>query len=93
MQGRTLCFPKFTPPIPVFEDYRQKVARFDPVLPNGKVAQVIGLVIEFIGPNAMLGEICDIYYDRATHFDPGKPPIKAEASAFGTTGCCSCRSA
>jgi len=77
-----LTLPEFTPHVPVFDEYRQKVARFDPVLQNGKVAQVIGLVIESIGPSAMLGEICDIYYDRANHYDPSKPPIKAEVVGF-----------
>ncbi len=82
MKGRILNLPDFSPPLPVFDDYRQRVERFDPVLQNGKVAQVIGLVIESIGPNAMLGEICDIYYDRANHYDPGRPPIKAEVVGF-----------
>ncbi len=80
--GPLHTLPKFAPPVPVFENYRQRVARFDPVLQNGKVAQVIGLVIESIGPNAMLGEICDIYYDRANHYDAERPPIKAEVVGF-----------
>jgi flagellum-specific ATP synthase len=82
MHGQILTLPDFSPPLPDFDAYRQKVARFDPVLQNGKVAQVIGLVIESIGPNAMLGEICEIYYDRANHYDPEKPPIKAEVVGF-----------
>ncbi len=30
----------------------------------------------------MIGEICDIYYDRANYYDPAKPPIKAEVVGF-----------
>ncbi|HLJ53634.1 MAG TPA: flagellar protein export ATPase FliI [Chthonomonadaceae bacterium] len=80
--GRIVSLPEFAPRLPPLSDYRQRVERFDPVLQNGKVAQVIGLVIESIGPNAMLGEICDIYYDRANRYDPARPPIKAEVVGF-----------
>ena len=82
MRGSSITYPEFAPPRVPFDDYRSKVARFDPVLQNGKVAQVIGLVIESNGPNAMLGEICNIYYDRANQYDPDKPPIRAEVVGF-----------
>ena len=42
------------PPIELSR-YRQRLERLDPVRVNGRVAQVIGLVIESIGPTAMIG--------------------------------------
>ena len=82
MQGRILDLPD-TPPLTIdFERYRQRFSRLDPVRQNGKVAQVIGLVIESVGPNAMIGEICDIYTDRANCYDPDRPPLKAEVVGF-----------
>lgn len=44
---------------------------------NGKVVQVIGLVIESQGPNVSLGELCYI----CSHF-PGVEPIPAEVVGF-----------
>ena len=44
---------------------------------NGKVVQVIGLVIESQGPNVSLGELCYI----CSHF-PGVDPIPAEVVGF-----------
>src|ERR1041384_1622775 len=49
--------------------YWTVVDHLDAVKINGRVAQVIGLVIESIGPPAMVGEICHIHFDRR------KPPI------------------
>jgi flagellum-specific ATP synthase len=57
-------------------NYRRKLSRFDPVKMNGRVVQVIGLVIESCGPAAMIGEICLIYTDRQ------KPAIAAEVVGF-----------
>ena len=45
---------------------------------NGKVVQVIGLVIESQGPNVSLGELCYI----CSHF-PGVDPIPAEVVGSG----------
>jgi flagellum-specific ATP synthase len=59
------------PPISL-QRYREAVQRFDPVRLNGRVAQVIGLVIESVGPAAMLGEICRIEVSR------NRPPVPAE---------------
>jgi len=56
--------------------YRQLVERFDPVKVNGRVVQVIGLVIESQGPAAMIGEVCRIYADR------NRPPLIAEVVGF-----------
>ncbi len=82
MQGTLLSFPDIAPFDLDTEPYRRKLLYSNPVRQNGKVTQVIGLVIESIGPPAMLGEICEIYYDRANHYDPSKPPIKAEVVGF-----------
>ena len=82
MQSRILNLPNIPPPPIDLDFYRQKIERLDPVRQNGRVTQVIGLVIESAGPNAMIGEICDIYYDRANYYDPDKPPIKAEVVGF-----------
>jgi len=63
------------PPINL-DRYRQALSRFDAVKMNGRVVQVIGLVIESCGPAAMIGEICDIIVDRF------KPPVLAEVVGF-----------
>ncbi|HXG24549.1 MAG TPA: FliI/YscN family ATPase, partial [Chthonomonadales bacterium] len=63
------------PPIDLTR-YRERLARFDPVKTNGRVVQVIGLVIESVGPPAMIGEICEIRSDRQ------RPPIPAEVVGF-----------
>ncbi len=64
------------------ERYRTRLSRFDPVKHNGMVAQVIGLVIESIGPRAMVGEICRIFHDRTSHHDTNNPPVLAEVVGF-----------
>jgi flagellum-specific ATP synthase len=58
------------------EKYSQVVAKVNTVRLNGKVARVIGVVIESRGPAAHLGEICEIHYDR------NQPPILAEVVGF-----------
>jgi flagellum-specific ATP synthase len=42
----------------------------------GRVAQVTGLVVEADGPNASLGEVCQI------RTGPGQPPVHAEVVGF-----------
>lgn len=63
------------PPINL-DKYRHALSRFDSVKMNGRVVQVIGLVIESCGPSAMIGEICNISVDRF------KPPVLAEVVGF-----------
>lgn len=82
MQGRHFSFPEIPPLELDLGRYSERLLRSDPVRQNGKVVQVIGLVIESVGPNAMVGEICHIYYDRANGIDPQKPPIQAEVVGF-----------
>ncbi|MDB5101504.1 MAG: fliI [Cyanobacteria bacterium RYN_339] len=48
----------------------------DPIRVEGRVAQVVGLVIESDGPSARLGEICLIFSD------PNSPPLTAEVVGF-----------
>lgn len=41
-----------------FAVYEQYLEHIDPIRVNGRVSQVIGLVIESTGPNTSLGEVC-----------------------------------
>ncbi len=43
-----------------FKKYFDRVEHLDLIKVNGRVTQVIGLVIESIGPSASLGEVCEI---------------------------------
>jgi len=56
--------------------YFQALRRLDAVRVNGKVSQVIGLVIESLGPPAQIGERCLIHYNRT------RPPVDAEVVGF-----------
>jgi flagellum-specific ATP synthase len=56
--------------------YRQTLERFDSVRTNGRVSKVIGLVIESIGPPAMIGEVCLVKPDR------NRLPLAAEVVGF-----------
>ncbi len=58
------------------EKYRRIIRRSDSLRVNGKVAQVIGVVVESVGPPAHLGEICTIRTRR------NAPPIPAEVVGF-----------
>jgi flagellum-specific ATP synthase len=71
-----LTVPTDEPPIIDLTPHRQLVERFDPVKVNGRVVQVIGLVIEAQGPAAMIGEVCRIYSGR------NRPPLMAEVVGF-----------
>ena len=53
------------------------VAASNPMLLTGKVTQIIGLVIESDGPNAIIGELCHIYPRN-----PSLPPLRAEVVGF-----------
>lgn len=78
----TVNLPPVSVPRVDLERYRTRLSRFDPVKHNGMVAQVIGLVIESIGPRAMVGEICRIFHDRTSQHDPNNPPVLAEVVGF-----------
>lgn len=41
--------------------YHQALTQINPIRVNGKVSEIIGLVVEGIGPAVSIGEICGIY--------------------------------
>jgi len=57
--------------------YHSLVSRLDTVRANGLVSQVIGLVVESIGPAAQIGEICEIRQGGRN-----LPNVKAEVVGF-----------
>ncbi|HOK70197.1 MAG TPA: flagellar protein export ATPase FliI [Bacillota bacterium] len=59
-----------------FSRYHAKLKGLDTIKQRGRVAQVIGLVIESDGPHAQVGEICSIYPRNATL------PVTAEVVGF-----------
>ncbi|MDT3424515.1 flagellum-specific ATP synthase [Paenibacillus forsythiae] len=56
--------------------YREQLRSIDPVRINGKVTQVIGLMVESEGPDASIGDVCYIYPAK------GSRPLKAEVVGF-----------
>ncbi len=56
--------------------HRDVLRGLDPIRCNGRVTQVIGLVVESIGPSAQIGELCEIIHSRTL------PPTKAEVVGF-----------
>jgi flagellum-specific ATP synthase len=58
------------------ERYLAALKSVDPVRLNGRVEEVVGLVIESRGPRASLGEICLVYGGR------NDEPIRAEVVGF-----------
>jgi len=56
--------------------YRDYLQKLDPIRLNGRVTQVIGLIIEAQGPAVNLGELCYIYSKE------GGIPLKAEVVGF-----------
>lgn len=47
-----------------FAEYHDALERIDPFRLNGRVTQVIGLVVEANGPEAEVGELCHIRHSR-----------------------------
>jgi len=58
------------------EKFIWAVERTEPIKTNGKVTQVIGLIVEAQGPAANLGELCYVYPPN------GGPKIRAEVVGF-----------
>jgi len=56
--------------------YLERLRVADLVRQNGKVSQVIGVVIESLGPNMAIGETCQISYKRTAE------PVLAEVVGF-----------
>lgn len=61
---------------PSLDRYIPVVARLNAMKLNGKVSQVVGVVVESKGPAAHLGEICEIHVRR------NSPPILSEVVGF-----------
>jgi flagellum-specific ATP synthase len=59
-----------------FKPYLRALERINPICLDGRVVRVIGLIIESIGPQASLGELCRIYRRNST------VPILAEVVGF-----------
>lgn len=57
-------------------EYHEALQRIDPYRMNGRVTQVIGLVIESNGPEAQVGELCHVRISRT------EDPIPAEVVGF-----------
>ncbi len=56
--------------------YRETLGSIDAVRLNGRVCQVVGVVVESLGPASRVGEICRIHTGRQ------RPPIPAEVVGF-----------
>jgi len=54
----------------------EAVRQTDAVRLNGRVAQVVGVIVESVGPASRVGEICHIHTGR------NRPPILAEVVGF-----------
>jgi len=48
-------------------DYKRRIERFETIKVNGKVTDVVGLVIVSTGPNVSLGEVCSIVDQNGKH--------------------------
>ncbi len=44
-----------------FDTYHRTLSCLDPIRVNGKVSEIVGLVVEGHGPAASIGELCSIY--------------------------------
>ena len=58
------------------EKYFRVIDETDPIIIHGRVTQVIGLLIEGHGPEASIGELCEI------HTKDGKSIVEAEVVGF-----------
>lgn len=56
--------------------YRQAIDQTDALRLNGRVAQVVGVIVESLGPASRIGEICEIRTGR------NRPTIPAEVVGF-----------
>ncbi|MBD2845288.1 flagellar protein export ATPase FliI [Paenibacillus sp. IB182496] len=63
------------PPLDI-RRYTEHLRTLDPIRVNGKVTQVIGLTVESEGPDASVGDVCDIYPAKSAK------PLKAEVVGF-----------
>jgi len=56
--------------------YQETIRRTDALRLNGRVAQVVGVIVESVGPASRIGEVCRISTGR------NRPPIPAEVVGF-----------
>jgi len=56
--------------------YREAINRTDPLRLNGRVCQVVGVIVQSLGPSSRIGEICHIHTHR------NRSPIPAEVVGF-----------
>ncbi len=56
--------------------YREAVKRTDALRLNGRVAQVVGVLVESVGPASRIGEMCLLHTSRH------RPPVPAEVVGF-----------
>ncbi len=63
-------------PVIDFKRYHSILNRSDPIKVNGKVKQVVGLVVEADGPDSSIGGPCEIYLDGRSY------PVEAEVVGF-----------
>jgi len=61
---------------PDLSRYQRAVSRTDALRFNGRVAQVVGVIVESLGPASRVGETCHIHTGR------NRPPILAEVVGF-----------
>lgn len=59
-----------------FKKFSDALRRISTIKQNGKITQVVGLVIESLGPPAQVGELCYIQISR------NEPPVAAEVVGF-----------
>lgn len=74
MPDTLINLPPLSPPD--LSEARERLRLLDPIKVHGRVQQVIGLVIESVGPAARVGEVCEIHFQRT------RPPIFAEVVGF-----------
>lgn len=58
------------------DSYIKYIGEIDPIKINGKVSQLVGLVIEGHGPGSAIGNICEVYPND------GRYPVQAEVVGF-----------
>jgi flagellum-specific ATP synthase len=63
--------------LPSMDEFKDRLGRLEVARENGRVEQIVGLVIESVGPVASIGEACWI-----TPNGPDLPPVLAEVVGF-----------
>lgn len=69
------------PPTVAWESYRQRAAMAEPITQNGRIEEVIGLVLEAKGPAGSIGDVCEIRPARSS----GRVPVEIVGFRKGKT--------